>query len=111
MHLLYCDETNLEERAGDFLIYGGLMIDGEKAGELSNAVDEIRTRRGVPRDYRLKFNPGPEGFSHRDFIGLKQEVLSSANDFGARLLVYVVLHDIAITFIARLTGSVALDWC
>ena len=28
LHLFYCDETNLEERAGDFLIYGGLVIDG-----------------------------------------------------------------------------------
>jgi hypothetical protein len=25
MHLLYCDETNLVERKGDFFVYGGLL--------------------------------------------------------------------------------------
>ena len=59
MHLLYCDESNLEERAGDFLLYGGLMVDPARAGALSAAVDELRAQHGVPRDYHLKFNPGP----------------------------------------------------
>ena len=95
MHLLYCDETNLEERTGDFLVYGGLMVDGARAGELSAAMDELRDRRGVPRDYRLKFNPGPDGMSHRDFIDLKQEALTIVRDYGARLLVYLILHDVA----------------
>ena len=96
MHLFYCDETNLEERAGDFLIYGGLIIDSATAKDFSAAVDELRSRHGVPRDYRLKFNPGPEGFSHAQFIALKQEVLELAAHFGARLVVYVILHDIAV---------------
>lgn len=95
MHLFYCDETNLEERAGDFLIYGGLIIEGERARDFSAAIDELRTRRGVPRDYRLKFNPGPEEFTHEQFIALKQEVLEVAARFGARLVVYTILHDIA----------------
>ena len=96
MHLLYCDETNLEERAGDFLIYGGLMIDGDRAGDLNAAIDDIRARRGVPRDYNLKFNPGPKGMDHHDFIALKQEVIRAAQEHGAKLLVYVILHDIAV---------------
>lgn len=96
MHLFYCDETNLEERAGDFLIYGGLIINTTTAKELSAAVDGLRVRHGVPRDYHLKFNPGPNGFSHAQFIALKQEVLQLAAQFGARLVVYVILHDIAI---------------
>jgi hypothetical protein len=95
MHLLYCDETNLEERAGDFLLYGGLMIDGACVGELSAAIDDIRVRHGVPRNYLLKFNPGPPKFSHQRFITLKQDVLTAARDHGARLLIYAVLHDIA----------------
>lgn len=96
MYLLYCDETNLEERAGDFLIYGGLMVDGVTASEFSAAIDELRVRHRVPRDYRLKFNPGPAGFTHLQFIALKQEVLALAGRFGARLLAYVILHDIAV---------------
>lgn len=95
VHLFYCDETNLEERAGDFLIYGGLMIEGATAQEFSAAVDQVRDWHGVPRDYRLKFNPGPEGLSHAQFIALKQEVLETAVRFGARLVVYVTLHDVA----------------
>lgn len=95
MHLIYCDETNLEERAGDFLIYGGLIIDGATAKDFSAAVDELRKQHGVPRDYRLKFNPGPEGLDHTRFIALKQQVLEMANQFGAKLMAYAVLHDIA----------------
>ena len=95
MHLLYCDETNLEERAGDFLLYGGLMVEGASAGELSAAIDGIRARHGVPRNYLLKFNPGPSKFSHQRFIALKQDVLAAAREHGAKLLVYAVLHDIA----------------
>jgi len=95
MHLLYCDESNLEERVGDFLLYGGLMVDGTKAGDLSAAMDKIRLRRGVPRDYLLKFNPGPPKFSHQQFIGLKKDVIAAACEHRVRLLVYAVLHDIA----------------
>lgn len=95
MDLLYCDESNLEERSGDFLIYGGLIFDGERARALSLAIDNIRLRLGVPADYKLKFNPGPEGFTHAQFIELKQSVLECAVDHGAKMLTYVVLHDLA----------------
>lgn len=67
MHLFYCDETNLEEQADDFLIYGGLIIEGSTAKRFSEEIDELRARHRVPRDYRLKFNPGPEGFTHEQF--------------------------------------------
>lgn len=96
MHLLYCDETNLEERAGDFLIYGGLIFDGATAKDFSIAIDELRERHGVPRDYQLKFNPGPATFTHLQFVALKQELLELTAQFGARLVVYVILHDIAV---------------
>ena len=95
MQLLYCDESNLEERAGDFLIYGGIMFDGAKAQEFSLAMDNLREKHGVPRDYQMKFNPGPPGFTHPQFIALKQEAISLAIKFEARLLVYLILHDIA----------------
>jgi hypothetical protein len=94
VYLLYCDETNLQERKGDFLIYGGMMINCARARELSAAIDEAWRRARVPRDYQLKFNPGPDGFSHDQFIDLKQEALRAAAEHGARLLVYVILHDI-----------------
>jgi hypothetical protein len=95
LHLLYCDETNLEARSGDFLIYGGLLIEAHKAHDLSRALDRVRAKHGVPRDYPLKFNPGPTGISHSAFADLKQQVLELAIEHGARLIVYVILHDIA----------------
>jgi hypothetical protein len=95
MHLLYCDESNIEKRRGDFLIYGGLLIEEQKTLDLTRAIDRLRTDRAVPRDYPLKFNPGPRNLSHPQFAALKQEVLELATEHGAKLLVYVILHDIA----------------
>lgn len=95
MHLLYCDETNLTERAGDFQIYGGLLIPSGQALLLSNAVEELREKHKVKRDYRLKFNPGPEGFNNAQFIALKVDVLKVLAAHHANLIVDIILHDIA----------------
>ncbi len=93
--MLYCDETNLEERQGDFLIYGGLTIDDGRAHDLSCTIDSIRAQAGVDRSFRLKFNPGPPRLAHESFIALKQAIIRAASDHSVRLLVYMVLHDIA----------------
>lgn len=95
MHLLYCDETNLEERAGDFFVYGGVSVPAEAARELSAAIDEIRARAGVARDFRVKFNPGPKDLDHKTFIALKQQIVEAAAAHGAKLFVSMILHDIA----------------
>ncbi len=95
MHFLYCDETNLEERRGDFLIYGGIMIDGAAAHDLSRRIDEIRRMNGIDRAFHLKFNPGPTGMAHNHFIEVKQEIIETAAAHNVRLLTYLVLHDIA----------------
>lgn len=95
MELLYCDETNFEKRPGDFFVYGGLTVPAGKAMDLSARIDAIRKRLGVPRDYVLKFNPGPTGFSHPQFIELKREVVNAAVESGCLLLVNLLLHDIA----------------
>jgi hypothetical protein len=95
MYLLYCDETNLEQRSGDFFVYAGVSIDGDGARELSLKIDKIRADAKVPVDYRLKFNPGPAGFSNQQFIDLKKAVIAAAVEAKALLLVSVILHDIA----------------
>lgn len=95
MHLLYCDETNLEERAGDFLIYGGLVIEAEEALSLSHDIDRLLKRNRISPDYRLKFNPAPKDMAHEEFIALKRELIKLAHERGARLLAYAILHDIA----------------
>ncbi|MEO9962773.1 MAG: hypothetical protein ABJF07_21000 [Nisaea sp.] len=71
------------------------MIDSETALQLSAKIDELRADLGVPGDYRLKFNPGPDTFSHEQFIQLKTSILALAQEHDVKLLAYVILHDIA----------------
>jgi hypothetical protein len=95
MHLLYCDESNLEDRAGDFFVYGGIIIRSNAARGLSDAIGDARRHAGVSPDFRLKFNPKPDRLSHGDFIALKERIIRLAVDFGAVFLVSMILHDIA----------------
>lgn len=95
MYLLYCDESNMEERKGDFLLYAGVSIPPTSAGILSEEIEIIRTSQGVSRDYTFKFNPGASHLNHTEFIALKQSVLEKAAEHGVRMFAYVVLHDIA----------------
>lgn len=95
MDLLYCDESNLEHREGDFLLYGGILIPGHQAGALSNRIDQLRKSAGMAPDARLKFNPTPEGMSHEDFRSLKQKIIEAATEHECKLLTCVVLHDLA----------------
>jgi hypothetical protein len=95
MQLLYCDESNLEEKSGDFLIYGGVAIDESQAVSLSAKIEEIRTKAKVDRKFDLKFNPGPPDLSHQQFLELKQEIIEAAIAHNVKLLVYAILHDIS----------------
>lgn len=95
MNLLYCDETNFGKTSGDFFVYGGVVVHAAQAAALSAKIESIRTNLGVPRDYVLKFNPGPKDFSHAKFIELKSAILQAAVQGGCKLLVNLLLHDIA----------------
>lgn len=95
MHLLYCDESNLEHRPGDFLLYAGFLIPGDTAGLLSARMDELRRDAGVGPNVRLKFNPSPDGLTHGQFLNLKQSIIETAVEHGCKLLAYAVLHDLA----------------
>lgn len=97
MYLLYCDETNFEKSPGDFFLYGGLIIPPDRAASLASSIATIRSQLGVPREYILKFNPGPAGFTHQQFILLKQQIIETAVAHGCHLLVSALLHDIAVS--------------
>lgn len=77
------------------MLYGGLMIPGENAKLLSVEVDDIRREFGVDANFKLKFNPGPNGMVHLTFASLKQRLIEAAIRHGAKLIVYLILHDIA----------------
>lgn len=95
MYLLYCDETNMEEKSGDFLVYAGISIPPDTARQLSEDIEQARARLKVPADFQLKFNPGPKNLDHSEFISLKEEILQKAAEHGVRLFAYAVLHDVA----------------
>lgn len=95
MYLLYCDETNFKKVSGDFFVYGGVVIEAARAESLSNAIDQARRQFGVPREHLLKFNPGPEGMSHDKVVELKKTIMHIAVQHDCKLLVNLLLHDIA----------------
>jgi len=95
MYLLYCDETNLAYRSGDFFVYGGISIPGGQALSLSLSIDAIRKEWVVPPDVRLKFNPGPAHLTHGQFIELKQRIIETSIHHGVKLFTSMILHDIA----------------
>jgi len=95
VYLLYCDESNLEEKDNEFFVYGGLVIDGKAAQSLSLELDSIRQNFKIPKDFILKFNPGPEHLSHQEFIKLKQTIIEAAITHGCIFLTSLILHNIA----------------
>lgn len=95
MHLLYCDETNLEERSGVFFVYGGISFTDQSFVSLSAHIDALRQHYRIPNDFPLKFNPRPQHLSHEEFISLKEQVIRAAVEFGGVLFTSFILHDVA----------------
>lgn len=95
MYLLYCDESNLERRQGDFFVYGGISVPDLTALSLSKEIDAIRASFKVDPQYLLKFNPGPEGMDHNQFIALKQQVIECSVKHGVQMFTSLILHDVA----------------
>ena len=66
MYLLYCDETNIDWKENDFLVYGGLAIKGPRSLELSKKIDEIRDLANIESNFLLKFKPSPKNLNHNE---------------------------------------------
>lgn len=94
MYLIYCDETNLNAKDGDFFIYGGIVIDFSRALELSNRLQQIRSEYKVPKDFKLKFAPPPEQVLAEDFNHLKQQYIEAAIQCGSKFLVSMIHSNI-----------------
>jgi hypothetical protein len=80
---MYCDESNLDEKSGDFLLYGGLVINSAAMPDLSSEIANLRVKFKVPRQHKLKFNPCPADISHDEFSKLKAAVIQAAIKFDA----------------------------
>lgn len=93
-YLLYTDETNFSEREGvDFLFYGGVMIEIEKAPKISLDISEIKKKYGYTSDHELKFNSSsrkPEKLSSQDFAICKSEIINIAAKHEVKILISVI---------------------
>jgi hypothetical protein len=92
---MYCDETNLEEISGVFFVYGGISVEANAVLALSKEIDALRAEHRIPSDFLLKFNPGPKGMDHREFISIKQSIIELAIKYECRLFASFILHDVA----------------
>jgi len=97
MHLLYCDETNLDPVDHTFFVYGGIIIPCDNAKELHDEIEDIRNQSSIPQDFSLKFNPRPSNLSHQDFIGVKEEVINATVRHKCIFIASIILHQIATT--------------
>lgn len=104
MKFLYCDESNLDQKSGDFLIYGGLSIYGDKFLDLSDRIWKLRKKYNIDDSSETKYLPAPGEISgdYRDF---KKDCIEIAIDAQCKFYTYQTLHDLARdTDLARRNG-------
>lgn len=84
----------MQVKNGDFLIYGGLIVDADAVLSLTQKIWKIREKYGIDREEKLKFNPGPSHLNHQQFLSLKSELVTASIEAGCKFLVYNVLHEL-----------------
>ena len=99
MQLLYTDESNMDPAGAEFFVYAGVAIPGNRAGELSAKIDQLRRVFHYGPTDPLKFNtvqrpPHITPDQHRE---IKREVTLAAGACEAKLLASFVLHGVATT--------------
>jgi hypothetical protein len=108
MKLMFCDETNLEPSVHtEFFVYGGLIVDADEIGPLSQEIDEIRGKRGFAWDDALKFRTGsrPTGMTIESWTQAKAETIAVCVKHGVTLVACLIHHQIAAARKEHLT-----DW-
>ena len=102
---IYCDESNLNAKSGDFLLYGGLMIDADKYLKFSDRIWALRKEHGIPNDFVAKYLPAPTNLNTDDYNTFKKACIQECINFGCNFFVYKTLHDVAKdTDLARRNG-------
>ncbi|MEP3632555.1 MAG: DUF3800 domain-containing protein [Shimia thalassica] len=105
MILIYCDESNLDAKSGDFLLYGGLTIDAQSYSKFSTEIWEIRKKHKIPTDFKAKYLPAPKGMKKNDYSQFKKDCIDACIANKCNFLVYQTLHDVAKdTDLARRNG-------
>lgn len=97
LYWFHVDETNLSVNDGEFLIVGGLVLTGQQIMQVDLAIDFIRKHYGFKPSDAFKFNTKsrPPQVSIEDFARAKELAISLLQPLGIKMIVYVVLHEIA----------------
>jgi hypothetical protein len=85
----------MAERAGDFLIYGGVIIDSERARDLSDAIESIRHDAHIGQLDIVKFDRGSLPIDHDGYKTVKEAIIKAAIEHEVVFLTYAILHDVA----------------
>lgn len=97
MYYFFTDETNKDISSdGQFFIFGGLMVPGDKISFLHKEIDNIRNINGYTDHDQLKFSPNskPSQVSSDKFKETKDLILKLAHENGCLFIVYVIHHKI-----------------
>ncbi|MHB0929282.1 MAG: hypothetical protein ACYC3W_10375 [Candidatus Nanopelagicales bacterium] len=97
VYWFHLDETNNTSADGPFFIFGGLIATPSQAVAVHDAIAEIRTRYGYQQGDQFKFHTRsrPDHVSQTDFVAAKQAAVALLEQLDVKMIVYVVLHDIA----------------
>ena len=108
MHHFVTDETNKNPVSGQFFIYGGLVVTEDQLVAVHKAVATIRTKYGYRAGDSFKFNTKskPDHITPAVSRAAKQELVEQLHAIGVRMIVYVILHDIA----AKKTASEVMNY-
>lgn len=108
MHWFVADETNNDFVDGQFFIYGGLVMTDEQFLAVSQRVAEIRAQYGyLPGDsFKFHTRSRPSQVSIEQSKAAKKDLIQALEGFGVRMIVYVILHNIA----RAQTDQVRMNW-
>ncbi len=97
LYWFHIDETNATGKEADFLIVGGLILNGKQIMDADLAIDVIRKHFGYEPTDQFKFNTKsrPPQVTPENFRKAKETAISLLEPLGIRMVVYVVLHEIA----------------
>lgn len=98
MHWFVIDETNKNPKPGQFLVIGGLVLRPKQVDKVHNAIEKIRKKHGYRDGDSLKFQVAsrPAHVTIEDATRAKRAVIKKLRKFKVRMIVYVILHDIAV---------------
>jgi len=102
MHYLFADETNTSPKHDErvkFFVYGGLIVPEAKFSHLDREVTRLRAENNYLSTDSLKFDTRskPNHVSAAQFANVKNAIVEMCIEAECRLVLYIVLHDIADT--------------